>query len=273
MGRFVVRGRGALPFLQRVLTGNAAALVPGRAQYSADPRCSGAAIDDAYLYRLGPDDYLLVVNAANRATDWGHLQDSRRISRASTWTTAPTRSPRSPSRVPVPPHPARALQAGARLPEPGRNNLRASKLGDVDGHRPDRVYRRAPGLRTLRPGRRVRRGLGPAREPGASPAGLGARDTLCLEQPSPSSVTSWAWTRRRPIPIFSCPLARLAVSSRAPWRETSSAGRRWRGSPAAFRRTMLPRLQSIATSCPGVIKSLPAPPPGKGTPGRPGLRG
>ena len=38
MGRFTVRGSGALPFLQHVLTGNAAALAPGPRAVHPDPR-------------------------------------------------------------------------------------------------------------------------------------------------------------------------------------------------------------------------------------------
>jgi aminomethyltransferase len=31
-------------------------------------------LDDAYLYRFVPEEYLLVVNAANRQKDWEHLK-------------------------------------------------------------------------------------------------------------------------------------------------------------------------------------------------------
>ena len=41
MGRFLFRGTGALPFLQKVLTNNAAALEPGRAQYTMIPTHTG----------------------------------------------------------------------------------------------------------------------------------------------------------------------------------------------------------------------------------------
>ncbi len=51
MGRFIVRGSGALPFLQHVLTNNAAALDAGFAQYTMIPNEHGGALDDAYLYR------------------------------------------------------------------------------------------------------------------------------------------------------------------------------------------------------------------------------
>ena len=66
MGRFVFRGKDALPFLQHVLSNNAAALDTGQSQYTFIPDSNGVAIDDVYLYRFTEDEYLMVVNAANR---------------------------------------------------------------------------------------------------------------------------------------------------------------------------------------------------------------
>ena len=76
MGRFVVRGQGALAFLQHVLTNNAEALDIREtgAQYTLIPNETGGAVDDAYLYRFVEDEYLLVVNGANREKDWNHFQ-------------------------------------------------------------------------------------------------------------------------------------------------------------------------------------------------------
>ena len=76
MGRFIIRGAGALAFLQHVLTNNAEAIDPRitGAQYTLIPNERGGAVDDAYLYRFVKDEYLLVVNAANREKDWAHLQ-------------------------------------------------------------------------------------------------------------------------------------------------------------------------------------------------------
>jgi aminomethyltransferase len=65
MGRFRFSGSDALGFLQRMLTNNAAALQTGQSQYTLVPNENGGAMDDAYLYRLVPDEYLLDVNAAN----------------------------------------------------------------------------------------------------------------------------------------------------------------------------------------------------------------
>ena len=62
----------AVPFLQHVLTNNAAALDVLQAQYTIMPR-HGGAVDDAYLYRFLESEYLLVVNASNRVKDWEHF--------------------------------------------------------------------------------------------------------------------------------------------------------------------------------------------------------
>ena len=78
MGRFVVRGKGALPFLQHVLSNNAAALEAEEAQYTMIPNDQGGVIDDAYLFRFVEHEFLLVVNAANREKDWNYLQTGLR---------------------------------------------------------------------------------------------------------------------------------------------------------------------------------------------------
>ena len=74
MGRFIISGEQALPFLQHVLTNNAASLDVGLGQYTMIPNETGGIIDDAYLYRFVEDEYLLVVNAGNREKDWEHLE-------------------------------------------------------------------------------------------------------------------------------------------------------------------------------------------------------
>jgi aminomethyltransferase len=68
MGRFVIGGQDVLPFLQYVLSNNAAALEPEEGHYTLIPNEKGGVLDDAYLYRFVEDEYLLVVNASNR--DW-----------------------------------------------------------------------------------------------------------------------------------------------------------------------------------------------------------
>ena len=74
MGEFRVTGPDAEAFLQRVTTNDVTKLKPGRAQYNWLPNESGGLVDDIYVYRVGPEEFLLVVNAANIAKDWAHLQ-------------------------------------------------------------------------------------------------------------------------------------------------------------------------------------------------------
>ncbi len=83
MGRFLISGKDAVPFLQHVLTNNVLALDPGMAQYTMIPTEKGGALDDAYLYRLDEDDagprrYLLVVNAATREKDWNWFMEQKK---------------------------------------------------------------------------------------------------------------------------------------------------------------------------------------------------
>ena len=73
MGRFMVRGQGAQAFLMDVLTNSARALEVGQAQYTFIATETGGAVDDAYLYRVDENEYLLVVNASNRTKDWDWL--------------------------------------------------------------------------------------------------------------------------------------------------------------------------------------------------------
>jgi aminomethyltransferase len=70
MGNFLVRGPGALAFLQRLTTNNVAKLAPGDVQYSALCHEDGGVIDDILVYRFAPTDYMVVVNAANIPKDW-----------------------------------------------------------------------------------------------------------------------------------------------------------------------------------------------------------
>ena len=77
MGRFFISGPQALPFLQHALSNNAAALDVGLGQYTMIPNETGGVLDDAYLYRFVENEFLLVVNAANREKDWNHLEEVR----------------------------------------------------------------------------------------------------------------------------------------------------------------------------------------------------
>jgi len=75
MGEIAVRGPGALEFLQRMLTNDVASAKEGRAVYS--PMCheDGGVVDDLIVYRMGEEEFLLVVNAANTEKDFRWLKE------------------------------------------------------------------------------------------------------------------------------------------------------------------------------------------------------
>ena len=214
MGRFTVRGAGALAFLQHLLTNNAAALDPGFAQYTMIPNDRGGALDDAYLYRFTPGEYLLVVNAANRAVDWRYLQDMRSGFPGAELEDVSERmamlSIQGPSSRAI----LQGLIRAGTLPEPLKNALgtvsiagkeilvsRTGYTGEPLGFELFLAAADAPELWNL------------LQENGATPVGLGARDTLRLEAGLPLFGHELGKDPAgAEIPIFACPLARFAVS-------------------------------------------------------------
>jgi aminomethyltransferase len=73
MGEFLVEGPDAEAFLQRMTTNNVRQLTDGKCQYSFLCYPDGGVVDDLLVYRLAPDRFMLVVNAANTDKDWEWL--------------------------------------------------------------------------------------------------------------------------------------------------------------------------------------------------------
>lgn len=76
MGELRVKGPGAVEFVNHVTTNDASVLAVFQAQYSAFCNPEGGIIDDLVVYRLGEQEFLLVVNAANIDKDFSHLSTS-----------------------------------------------------------------------------------------------------------------------------------------------------------------------------------------------------
>lgn len=70
MGEFWVKGLKAFNFVQKITSNDVAALYDGKVQYSCFPNGKGGIVDDLLVYRINPETYLLVVNAANIEKDW-----------------------------------------------------------------------------------------------------------------------------------------------------------------------------------------------------------
>ena len=69
MGEIQFRGPGALAAVQHITMNDASRLSDGQAHYSALLTPQGTFVDDILVHRLSPNDYLLVVNAANTEKD------------------------------------------------------------------------------------------------------------------------------------------------------------------------------------------------------------
>jgi aminomethyltransferase len=77
MGEVRVRGAGAEQLLQRLTPNDVAQLKTGRAHYSGLLTERGTYVDDLLVYRLADDDFLVVVNASNAASDLAWLRARR----------------------------------------------------------------------------------------------------------------------------------------------------------------------------------------------------
>ncbi|MDF1592825.1 MAG: glycine cleavage system aminomethyltransferase GcvT [Desulfobacterales bacterium] len=214
MGRFRIGASGALGFLQRMLTNNAAALQTGQSQYTLVPNKNGGAIDDAYLYRLAQNEYLLVVNAANRETVWRHLQQALKRSekvdmrdQTEELTMLGLQGPLSKTIL------QGVLDSGS-LPEPLRNYISPACIKGADVFIARTGYTGEPVCFELFVERRHALMLwNLLLERGAVPIGLGARDTLRLEAGLPLYGHELGLDPDGgEIPIFASNLSRFAVS-------------------------------------------------------------
>jgi aminomethyltransferase len=214
MGRFIISGEDALPFLQRVLSNNAGALEVGESQYTIIPDESGYAVDDAYLYRFYEESWLLVVNASNREKDWDHFQEQAEMFNDLQLTDQTFEMSMLSLQGPASKKILTTLMDSGALPIPLRNNLSEAVISGATVLLARTGYTGDPlGFELF-----IDRGdavniWDRLTAQGAEPIGLGARDTLRLEASLPLYGHEFGDDpEQKPIPIFACPLAKFAVS-------------------------------------------------------------
>ncbi len=177
MGRVESGGPDAAALLQRVLSNDVAALAVGGSQYSVICREDAGVLDDTLTYRLAPDRFLTVTNAANHAADLAWLRahaadlDVEVSDRQAELAMVAVQGPRARGLLeqladgPLPPRHAIAQLTIAALPAivcttgyTGEDGAELLVEPDAAGPLWDAIV-----------------------AAGAQPAGLGARDTLRLE--------------------------------------------------------------------------------------------
>jgi len=216
MGRLFLRGRNVIAFLQHVLTNNAQALAVGESQYTLIQNETGGAIDDAYLYRFKEDEYLLVVNASNREKDVKHLNniikhfpDVAMVDKTFDIAMISLQGPFS-----------KTILEGiinyktCSLPEPARNCLSIVQINDCEVLLARTGYTGEPICFELFMDNNNACAIWDILiEQGATPIGLGARDTLRLEACLPLYGHELGLDiDGNEMPIFVSKLSKFAVS-------------------------------------------------------------
>lgn len=75
MGRLFVTGANAADLLRRVLTFNVRALAPGEGHYTLMCTEYGGILDDPYTFRLGPERWMVIPNAATNEQDIAWMRE------------------------------------------------------------------------------------------------------------------------------------------------------------------------------------------------------
>jgi aminomethyltransferase len=177
MGQVETRGPDAFAFLQRMLSNDVRRIPEGGAQYSVMCREDGGVLDDLFTYCLADCHYLTVTNAANHEKDleWlaRHAEDFNVdvVDRRDDYAMLAVQGPRARALI-------RGLSDGSL---PSRMHCCQRSIADVPMLVAGTGYTGEDGVELL---------FEPGSAPvvwdaivaaGASPIGLGARDTLRLE--------------------------------------------------------------------------------------------
>ena len=177
MGQVEVRGPQAAEFLQRLLSNDVRRIPEGGAQYSVMCREDGGVLDDLFTYRLADCAFLTVTNAANHDKDLAWLQahagefDVDVLDRHDNFAMLAVQGPR-----------ARALVGGlADGNLPSRFHCCDRSIGGAAALVAGTGYTGEDGVELLLAPGAAAAVWDALLEGGATPVGLGARDTLRLE--------------------------------------------------------------------------------------------
>ena len=178
MGEIETSGPGAEAFLQRILSNDVSKIAEDGAQYSVLCKDDGGVLDDLFTYRLGPDRFLTVTNASNHEKDLAWFQKH-----AADFDVTVEDRLHDYAMLAVQGPDARALVeqlADGELPKRFRT-ARLTVAGAPDVLVAGTGYTGEDGVELLLPPQHATTVWDALTQNGATPVGLGARDTLRLE--------------------------------------------------------------------------------------------
>ena len=182
MGRLIVEGLHARALLDWVHTADIGEAMPeGRARYGLICNESGGIIDDGIVYRMGPERFLLIANAANASKVFGWVTRSR-DDRFTNTTLDDITQRVSMIALQGP----KALEIAAAVCDFDVAEVRPFRIaeGIVDGEETlvaRTGYTGEDGFELMPPAKHAAELWDLLMDKGAIPCGLGARDTLRLE--------------------------------------------------------------------------------------------
>ncbi len=214
MGRFRIRGQAAPAFLDYALTNHAGGLAVGQSHYTILALPDGGAVDDAWLYRFDPAEFILVVNASNKDKDWVHLQELKKsfagVEMDDLSDALAMIALQGPKSEPI----LKQLLTAGALPLPRRNAAGRASLFGIDVWIGRTGYTGEPTcFEIMMPAKEAGRIWDELLCHGASPVGLGARDTLRLEASLPLYGHEMGLDGDgKPFPILASPATKYALS-------------------------------------------------------------
>jgi len=184
MGEVFIRGPGAHAAVQHLVT-NDVDIASGRAQYTAMCQPDGGIVDDLIVYRLGPEEFLICVNASNREKDFAWMvahnptpESAEVIDESGDWAQVAVQGPDAPATVQT------LTDAGVGELQPF-GVCRATVAGVPDCIVARTGYTGEDGYEIFLPKAGAAQLWSAVMEAGVpygiQPIGLGARDTLRLE--------------------------------------------------------------------------------------------
>lgn len=76
MGEFMIEGKDATPFVEKIFTNRVSTLKSGQIAYGFLCQEDGGVVDDLLVYKMHQNQYLLVVNAGNIAQDYAWIEQN-----------------------------------------------------------------------------------------------------------------------------------------------------------------------------------------------------